>query len=43
MVSDWQPAHSLEGDAVSGAEIEVALCLLPLAVTHLPLCLWGGP
>ena len=43
MASDWQPAHSLEGDAVSGAEIEVALCLLPLAVTHLPLCLWGGP
>ena len=43
IVSDRQPAHSLEGDAVSGAEIEVALCLLPLAVTHLPLCLWGGP
>ena len=40
MVSDWQPAHSLEGGTVSGAEIAMAPCLPPLAVTHLPLRLW---
>ena len=40
LVSNWEPAHSLVEDAVSGAEI--APCLLALAVTHLPLCLWQG-
>ena len=36
-VGNWQPAHrSVEG-VVSGAEIAAALCLLPLAVAHLPL------
>ena len=40
LVSNWKPAHSLVEDAVSGAEI--APCLLALAVTHLPLCLWQG-
>ena len=42
MVSDWQPAHSLAGGAVSRAEIAMAPCLPPLAVTHLSLCLWVG-
>ena len=43
LVSNWEPAHSLVEDAISGAEI--APCLLPLAVACLPLCLlWGlGP
>ena len=43
VVSNWEPAHSLVKDAISGAEI--APCLLPLAVACLPLCLlWGlGP
>ena len=40
LVSNWEPAHSLVEDAVSGAKI--APCLLALAVTHLPLCLWWG-
>ena len=40
LVSNWEPAHSLVEDAVSGAEI--APCLLALAVTCLPLCLWWG-
>ena len=40
LVSNWEPAHSLVEDAISGAEI--APCLLALAVTHLPLCLWQG-
>ena len=40
LVSNWEPAHSLVEDAISGAEI--APCLLALAVTCLPLCLrWG--
>ena len=42
VVSSWEPAHSLVEDAVSGTEIAAALCLLVLAVTGLPLCLWGG-
>ena len=36
-VGSWQTAHSSVGGVVSGAEIAVALCLLPLAVAHLPL------
>lgn len=42
VVSDWQPAHNLARDVVSGNEIAVAPCLLPLALIHLPLCLWKG-
>ena len=40
LVNNWEPAHSLVEDAVSGAEI--APCLLALAVTRLPLCLQQG-
>ena len=40
VVSNWEPACSLVEDAISGAKI--APCLLPLAVAHLPLCLWHG-
>ena len=40
LVSNWEPAHSLVEDAVSGAEI--APCLPALAVGHLPLCLQAG-
>ena len=40
MVSNWEPAHSLVEDAISGAEI--APHLLALAVACLPLCLWWG-
>ncbi|XP_070221759.1 rab proteins geranylgeranyltransferase component A 1 isoform X2 [Bos mutus] len=36
-VSNWEPAHSLVEDAVSGAKI--AACLPALAVARLPLCL----
>ena len=39
MVSNWEPAHSLLGEAVSGAEIAAGPCLLDLAVTCLPLSL----
>ena len=42
MVSNWQPAHSLVEDVVSGAEIGAVPCLPFLAVTHMPLCLWWG-
>ena len=42
VVSDWWPTHSFVGDAVSGAEIAVVPCLLPLAVVHPLLCLRGG-
>ena len=42
MVSNWEPAHSLVEDAVSGAEIGAALGLPALAVTCLPLCLQQG-
>ena len=38
-ISNWEPAHSLVEDAISGAEIVIALCLLALAVASLPLCL----
>ena len=43
VVSNWEPAHSLVEDAISGAEI--ASRLPTLAVARLPLCLqWGdGP
>ena len=37
LVSNWEPAHTLVDDAVSGAEI--APCLPALAVSYLPLCL----
>ena len=40
LVSNWEPAHSLVEDAISGAEI--APRLPALAVTHLPLCLQEG-
>ena len=40
VVSNWEPAHSLVEDAVSGAEI--APRLLALAVLHLHLCLQQG-
>ena len=40
LVTNWEPAHSLVEDAVSGAEI--APRLPTLAVTWLPLCFqWG--
>ena len=42
VVRSWQHAHSLVEDAVSVAEIAAAPHLLALAVTYLPLCLWGG-
>ena len=41
MVSNWEPVHSLVEGVISGAEITAAPCLPALAVTHLPLCLWG--
>ena len=43
LVNNWEPAHSLMENAISGAEI--APHLLALVVSHLPLCLcWGdGP
>ena len=43
LVSNWEPAHSLVEDFISGAEI--APYLSALAVACLPLCLqWGdGP
>ena len=40
LISNWEPAHSLVEDAISGAKI--ATCLLALAVAHLPPCLWRG-
>jgi len=40
LVSNWEPAHSLVEDTISGAEI--ASCLLALAIACLPLCLWWG-
>ena len=42
MVSNWEPAHSLEEDAVSVAKIAATLFLPALAVACLPLCLQGG-
>ena len=41
VVNNLQPAHSLAGNAVSGAEIAVALWLPALTVAHLPLCFQG--
>ena len=40
LVSNWEHAHNLVEDAISGSEI--AHCLPALAVTRLPLCLWWG-
>ena len=40
LVSNWEPAHNLVEDAVSGAEI--APCFPALAGALLPLCLWRG-
>ena len=42
LVSNWEPAHSLVEDAISGAEIVIAPCLLALVVASLPLCLRRG-
>ena len=42
VLRSWEPAHSLVEDAISGAEIVAAPCLLALAVTRLPLCLLAG-
>ena len=42
VVGNWEPAHSLVKDAVSGAKIAAAPCLLALAVACPPLCLWVG-
>ena len=42
MISNWQPAQSLVGDVVSGADITAASCLLPLDDAKIPLCLHGG-
>ena len=41
VVSGWQPAQCLVGSMVPGAA--VAICLSPLAVLHLSLCLQGEP
>ena len=38
MVSDWRPAHSLVGEAASGAKIAVAPCLLHTCLSSL----WEG-
>ena len=40
MVSNWEPAHSLVEDAISGAEF--ALCLLALAVAACLSASGGG-
>ena len=40
LVSNWEPAHSLVEDAISGAKI--APYVPALAVACLPLCLWWG-
>ena len=42
LVSNWEPAHSLVEDAVSGAKIIAALHLPALALACLSLCLWGA-
>ena len=42
VVSNWEPAQSLVEDAISGAKIAEVPCLPALAITLLPLCLWGG-
>ena len=42
MVSNWEPAHSLEEDAVSEAKIAETPSFPALAVALLPLCLQGG-
>ena len=40
LLRNWEPAHSLVEDAISGTEI--APRLPALAGAHLPLCLWQG-
>ena len=40
LVSNWEPAHRLVEDAISGAKI--APHPPSLAVARLPLCLWRG-
>ena len=40
LVSNWEPAHSLVEDTISGAKI--APCLLALAIACLPLCFQHG-
>ena len=40
LVSNWEPAHRLVEDAISGAKI--APYVPALAVACLPLCLWWG-
>ena len=40
MVSNWEPAHTVVEDAISGAKI--APCLSALVVPRLPLCLRQG-
>ena len=42
IVSNWQLAHSLVDDAVSGAEIAATPFLPALAISQLPLCFPGG-
>ena len=42
MVNNWEPAHSLVEDAVSGAKIIAAIHLPALALACLSLCLWGA-
>ena len=42
LVSNWEPAHSLVEDAISGAEIVIALCLLALAVAACLSASGGG-
>ena len=37
VLSNWQPAHSSVENAVSGAEMGAAPCLLALAAAPLPL------
>ena len=41
IISNQQSAHNLVGDVVSVAKIVAASCLMALALTHLPLYLWG--
>ena len=42
VVINGEPAHGLVEDAVSGAKIAAAPCLVVLAIAQLPLCLCGG-
>lgn len=42
MISNWQPAQSLVGDVLSGADITAASCLLLLDDANILFCLHGG-